>query len=259
MTSSHPLAQHDTHVHSTYSIDGRSSLHQLAEWGRHKLDCDALWITDHLEFDPHAQDFGFFNYDKTVEELEQISKASPKPSFFLGVEVDFQSRYLQQIEEFLSSYKFDFVIGAVHYIKGRIDKGYYLKYGQRAYDDYFAECQAAVHSGLIDSLGHFNRPAGMNPTVEFNRLENMQAVLEALLDEKVALELNTRHFERSDMLEIMRAYTKIGGEMVTLGSDAHHASSIMLNFGRAKALLTRSRIENLAIFADRKAQSIPIC
>ncbi|MFQ5979475.1 MAG: histidinol-phosphatase HisJ family protein [Candidatus Heimdallarchaeota archaeon] len=259
MISSHHLAQHDTHVHSTYSTDGRSNIHQIAEWGRHKLDCDALWITDHLEFAPQDQDFGVFNYEKIVEEIKQISRAFPKPSLFLGVEVDFQSRFLEQIEEFLSSYEFDFVIGAVHYVNGRIDKEFYMKYGHRAYDAYFAECLAAVNSGLIDSLGHFNRPAGINPAVEFNRLEKMQAVLEALLNEGVALELNTRHFERSDMLEIMRMYTGIGGKMVTLGSDAHHASNIMLNFRKARALLARSSIEDLVIFADRKAYSIPIC
>jgi histidinol-phosphatase (PHP family) len=252
------LALHDTHVHSTFSIDGLSTIRQYAEWGCYKLDCDAIWVTDHLDFGADSQGFGPFHYEKIAEEIKQISGEFPRLRLFFGVEIDFQSRFLKIIEEFLSSHRLDFVIGAVHYIKGRRDRNFYLAHGERAYDAYLDECLAAVNSGLIDSLGHLNRPAGINPTVNFNELKKLQLVLDALIDEKVALELNTQPFDQAVLTRTIKSFKQVGGEMVTLGSDAHHVLGLMRHFNKAKHLLLQSKIDNLTVFVERRAKSVQI-
>ncbi|MFX0115881.1 MAG: PHP domain-containing protein, partial [Candidatus Hodarchaeota archaeon] len=195
---------------------------------------------------------------KIVEEIKQIANEFPRPHIFFGVEVDFQSKFRKIIEEFLSSHSLDFVIGAVHYINGRRDRNFYLTYGERAYNAYLDECLAAINSGLIDSLGHLNRPAGINPAVNFIELSKLQLVLEALIDEKVALELNTHPYAQSMLSPIMKSFIRVGGEMVTLGSDAHHVLGLMRDFSKAKRLLIRSKINNLTIFVERRAKSVQI-
>ncbi|MHA2271770.1 MAG: PHP domain-containing protein [Candidatus Hodarchaeales archaeon] len=252
------LANHDTHVHSTYSYDGKSTIRQITEYCCYKLDCDAIWITEHLEFDGGDNGSPFFNYDKIKEEIQLLSSEFSRPRLFLGVEIDFQSELIKPIEEFLSSHRFDFVIGAIHHISGNSQKISHLGHDDRFYDDYFDECLAAVNSGLIDSLGHLMRPISFNPDFDFYESSGLQTVLEALSEEKIALELNTRHFEFSHTLKIIKNYTSYSGNMITLGSDAHHHSKLMLDFDKGKNLLLRSRINELTVFIDRCARKIPI-
>ena len=248
------LTQHDTHVHTSFSSDGRSSLRQVAEWACYKLDCDAIWITDHLDFDLNDPEHGSCNPDKILEEIRQVSKDLVKPRLFIGVEVDFQSRFFTQIDEFLSSHRFDFVIGSVHRVNGHFFSGYV----QAAYDTYLEECIAAVDSGLFDSLGHLNRPAMNNPHIHFNLLEKLLELLELLVHEKVALEYNTRGINHLDFLHTMRLYKQLGGEKITLGSDAHHASKLMLDFDKAKKVLTKAKITNLTVYIDRTPRFVPL-
>ncbi|MFW9916177.1 MAG: PHP domain-containing protein [Candidatus Thorarchaeota archaeon] len=252
------LLAHDTHVHSTYSYDGKSTMRQIAEYCCYKLDCDAIWITEHLELDLSGNSIPFFNYDKIAEEIQLLSSEFSKPRLFLGVEVDFQSNIVKQIEEFLSSHRFDFVIGSIHHTSSFPQLISHLGLEHRYYDEYFDECLAAVNSGLIDSLGHLLRPISFNLGGDIEKSPKLQTVLEALAEEKIALELNTRHFEFSNALKIMKSFTSYGGNMVTLGSDAHHHSKLMFAFDKGKNLLLRSRIDGLTVFIDRCAMKIPI-
>lgn len=252
------LANHDTHVHSTFSYDGKSTIRQIAEYCCYKLDCDAIWITEHLEFDLSDNSTLFFNYDKIAEEIQLLSSEFSKPRLFLGVEIDFQSKFIRPIEEFLSSHRFDFVIGAIHHISGKSQKIFHLGHGHGFFDEYLDECLAAVNSGLIDSLGHLMRPISFNPGFDFHESPKLQTVLEALGEEKIALELNTRHFEFSYALKTLKSFVCYGGNMITLGSDAHHHSKLMFAFDKGKNLLIRSRINELTVFIDRCARKIPI-
>ncbi|MDQ7797326.1 MAG: histidinol-phosphatase HisJ family protein [Candidatus Edwardsbacteria bacterium] len=237
----------DTHLHSRHSCD--SKMEPAAACRRAmELGLKALVFTEHVDFDPSDQGYGVYN-DKAVESsLADCRVLSGKHlKIYKGVEITYQPQYRDQIEKFINSHKFDFVMGSVHMVGlddvswpelaqkyfGRMEE-------EQAYGAYFQEVLKLVDSRLFDCLGHLDlckkygfKHYGAMSWQKYQR--PIKKILERAVQRDLMVEINTsglRHDPQETYpgLPAVMEYLKMGGTRLTLGSDAHQAEHIAHGF-----------------------------
>ena len=86
--------------------------------------------------------------------------------------------------------------------------------------------------------------------------EVIDQILEALIEGGKGLEVNTGGLKSglSDLhpcTDILKRYRQLGGEIVTVGSDAHNAQSMAADFDRAGKVLLDCGFRYYTIFEKR--------
>ena len=56
----------------------------------------------------------------------------------------------------------------------------------------------------------------------------------------------------------MKRYHDLGGELITLGSDAHAPEHIAYDFATAEAILKEIGFRYYTVFRERKAEQLPL-
>ena len=85
----------------------------------------------------------------------------------------------------------------------------------------------------------------------------MDEILNLLLDMGKGVEINTGGLKSGmrdlhPCLDILKRYRKMGGEIVTIGSDAHDAKNVAAYFGRAKEALEACGFRHYCTFEKRR-------
>ena len=138
----------------------------------------------------------------------------------------------------LKSRPFDFVIGSVHFVdgadpydeeywRGKTERRAYLGYLERIY-----EC-IRIHDDF-DVLGHLTYVSRSvyNPTknlLEYRDYSDIcDEIMKTVADKGKGMEINTSGVDRVGdflpSLDFIRRFRELGGEIVTVGSDAHDDS-----------------------------------
>jgi histidinol-phosphatase (PHP family) len=244
-----PRLPADLHVHSTCSIDGKSTFDEHCEAAR-AIGLGALCFTDHWDFDAQDPGYGRFNYDEYTELVEAArAKYAGTLTVFKGVEIDYQQRFEDEIRAALDGKRFDHVLGAVHYVDGRVLSARLLEEREleAVYASYLGEVSASAQSRLFGAIAHFDyvsKYAGPNKVLW--RSESLRRRLHETLFEVIksgaALEINTHGLVRAPRnfypaVELLQPYRELGGKRVTVGSDAHEAYEVGLGVGAAYAMV----------------------
>ena len=97
-----------------------------------------------------------------------------------------------------------------------------------------------------------------------NKIEVKPEILEKIIKRNIALEYNTGglnekcHFCNVQNEELFTLYKSLGGKLVTVGSDAHHAVGIGLTFKTATDHLKKLGFDSVYYYENRKPQMIKI-
>ena len=91
----------------------------------------------------------------------------------------------------------------------------------------------------------------------------LDEILGALISRGKGLELNTSGLRKGlpfahPNAEILRRYRELGGEIITLGSDAHSARDLAADFGTAKEMLKSAGFREIAVYHARKPDFVRI-
>jgi histidinol-phosphatase (PHP family) len=244
-----PRLPADLHVHSDCSVDGTCSMDALCE-AAVEIGLGAICFTDHWDFDEQDAGFGRFDYEAYTGQVEAVRATyAGRLVVFRGVEIDYQQRFEEEIRAALDGKRFDHVLGAVHYVDGRLlNAGLLEERGLEAvYASYMGEVRASAQSGLFGAVAHFDyvsKYAGPNKVLW--RSESLRRRLHETLFEVIksgaALEINTHGLVRAPRnfypaVELLRPYRELGGKRVTVGSDAHVAAEVGLGIGAAYAMV----------------------
>src|SRR5512136_1630648 len=148
----------DYHVHSTFSIDGRSSIGDMCQSAL-LLGLDEVGFSEHMDFeqeDPGRSNLDYEGYSSAIDVARETF--GDRLTIRKGVEVDYQSRHVKAIEQWLKGRMFDFRIGSVHFVTGKpIDLGGITQEALKSlYPAYCKEIILSVKSGLFDVVGHFD-------------------------------------------------------------------------------------------------------
>jgi histidinol-phosphatase (PHP family) len=133
---------------------------------------------------------------------------------------------------------------------------------RQAYLPYFEELLRAARSSLGDVLGHFDLvkrygTAHYGPFDPVRFEDEIRSILRAAVETGVGLEINTSGQRQSPgapypTSAVLRWYREIGGEVLTVGSDAHHADQLGAGVQDALALARATGFKAITTFEARK-------
>jgi histidinol-phosphatase (PHP family) len=228
----------DTHLHTDLSPDADVPIDAYAAQGVER-GIPEIAITDHVDFDPRQPAYRYADFairERTVREAAE-RWAPLGLAIRFGVEITYQRDRETEIRDHLRVNAYDFVIGSVHigpddpYIPTRVAAWCAGRSVQEIVAPYFDEVLAASRSGLFDALGHIDFVKRyVHPYVTAGDLANApelyEPILQALIDGGTGLEVNTSGLrqeagETYPSGAIVHRFRELGGERVTVGSDAH--------------------------------------
>lgn len=256
---------YDCHVHSKFSSDSSLELDcAIQESIEKKLF--GITFTDHLDLD-----FPGFESDYHVEPKKyfcDVYKAKEKYkneiNIFTGIEIGVQPHVIDETNKIIDSYKYDFILGSIHIVKKQdpYDKAFYQnKSKKQAYFEYLDEINNNIKLySNFDVLGHFDYIARYSPYPDPSMLYGdyivlLDEILKYLITNNKGLEINTSTYSKPLVqldCQVINRYRQLGGEIITLGSDAHSENMIASNFLMYSKIIKDCGFKYIAHFEDRK-------
>ena len=228
----------DFHMHSIISFDGEDTPQALLQAAEQK-GLKEICFTDHLDYDPLAQEPNL-TFDTAAYHAAYDGLTSNTVKIRRGMEFGMLPDNRAQFDADLKRCPFDFVLGSIHFVDG-LDV-YYPSYwegktvfeGERRFLEHTLACVQA-HDGF-DVLAHLTyiSKAWSNPTHRPVPFEEHRELVEEILKELVrknkGLEVNTSGMDCCGQFlpgwEHVRRFKELGGEIVTVGSDAHNVKRV---------------------------------
>jgi histidinol-phosphatase (PHP family) len=262
----------DLHLHSTCSADGVSDLVAYAQQAAcHRDDAGlaVLGFCEHADFDPRDRAYKYLDVARYDRELEAARRVGGDVRFCQGVEITYQAGLEDRIRAWLSLRRWDYVVASVHLVdyadgwamisESRAIEGYFEGHSQaEAYRPYFEELLRAARSGLGNVLGHLDLikrygTAHYGPFEPTDFEDEIRAVLQAIIETGMGLELNTSGWRQAPGepypgLQVLRWYWELGGQVLTVGSDAHHVDQMGAGIPEALDLARAAGFRAVAAF-----------
>lgn len=264
-----PMYLTDYHCHSILSADGVVPLSVMAQ---RALDAgmSEICITDH--FDLLTLDGKrVYDYD-WAPALEQYHKTAPQfeGRLKLKLGMEFGSGHIDPAvsERVLSQPELDFVIGSVHNQSQDLGGMDFYNLGYtvpedcyRALDDYFNSLERLASTPWYDVLGHIIYPLRyMHGLATMDRYyDRIAHILHTVVDAGKGIEVNTyRGRTVADWLPVLERYRDAGGELVTVGSDAHDPAYTGAGVREAYELLERLGFRYVTVYEKRRPQMVKL-
>lgn len=262
----------DCHVHSNNSPDGNDSVDKLCQFAADNAMA-VLTITDHCEVNAYYED----GYDKTiaasVKNIEEAKiKFDGRLKVLTGIELGQPLHDIKSAEKALSVANFDFIIGSLHNLDGKEDF-YYMDYQREdvylLLDQYYAELLQMAKWNQFDVLGHITYPlryicGDHGIEVDMQRYDDIiNEIFHVLVSNGKGIEINTSGLRQKigktlPDLKYVEQFKKMGGEIITLGSDSHKAEDIGSNIRDGAIIAKQAGFDNICIFENRKPIMLPI-
>ena len=263
----------DYHLHTRFAGDSQSEMDAVCARALARGLREIAFV-DHHDFETFSPEFNRLRLQEYRAEIERCRSIYGKRlAIRCGVEIGEAHAFPAQARELLASFDFDVVMGSLHFIgetatwNGQYFRRYTLEDGVRTY---FAELARMVAESDFDILGHFDVVLfAIYHTFGLVRLdytpyaEAVRSVLGTLVVRRKALEINTKSLrgrmgEPNPPLQVLRWYRELGGELLTLGSDAHEVESVGVGLELALAMAREAGFTHLASFEGRQATMVRI-
>lgn len=228
----------DYHMHSTLSHDGHNTPLEMAQAA---LDAGLkeICFTDHFDFkfEPGevADVWPAKKYHQTYDNV-----ALPGLSIKRGVEFGLTSWNIPELRKMAQEIPFDFIIGSVHFADGYdpYNPLYWVnKTVEQGFQVYLEETLRCVkiHEDY-DVLGHLtyvcksvhNPSHAPVPFADYRDLTD--EIMKILVSKGKGMEINTSGVDRAGAFlpsaDFLRRFKELGGEIVTVGTDAHDCSRV---------------------------------
>ena len=265
----------DSHMHSIVSRDSESPRADMAR-GAVEHGVSEICFTDH--FDILDIDGSYNpNYDWTPARQQQKlaqDAFGDKVKIRYGIEIgnvptDFEAGERVQQEPGL-----DQVICSVHNLSiaaGRLDfYDFVYKDAATCYvhlDDYFHTMLQSVQWGKFDTFGHIPYPMrymrdrdGQNVSLDRYQ-DQIREILKIIIEKGKGIEVNTKNWSeriRQDYFALMSTYKELGGEIVTVGSDAHSPEYVGTHILEVYEMLREIGFRYVTTFEARKPHFISL-
>lgn len=263
----------DYHVHSDFSSDSQAPMEQMIEKAI-SLGLKRICFTDHMDYDyPPVGKYSFiFDPDAYVRKIEELKSRYAKDIEILtGIELGLQPHLAERMTVLLASYPFDFVIGSSHVVDG-IDP-YYPEYWENRsiYDGIYRYYESIIENckvfngfnvyGHIDYIirylpGQLKSPVKMDYSYA-DYADILDEALKTIICLGKGIEVNSSalkygHSYPHPKPELLKRYKELGGELITIGSDAHKPEHLCYDFSILPDLLKDIGFKYYAVFIQGK-------
>ena len=267
----------DYHLHSSFSGDSEASMESMILKGI-ELELENMCFTEHMDMDYtyiKAEDIGMFdlNTKAYISKLQQLKEMySDKIHIYLGVELGLQPHLSEELKQYVKEYDFDFIIGSSH-ICNKKDPYYPYFYENRSEEEAYLEYFTSIVENIktfhqFDVYGHLDYVVryGPNQDKEYSYIrykEIIDQILTLLIKMGKGIEINTGGIsyglkELNPCTDIIKRYRELGGEIITVGSDAHSTNHLCHGFDKASDVLKACGFKYYAIFTNRTPSFIKL-
>lgn len=267
----------DYHMHTTFSDD---SSYEMEECIKDSIESgiDEICFTDHVDYgikddldiySGEKSEKNKFNvdYDKYFNDITILSnKYKDKITIKKGLEFGVQSHTIDKYNTLASKYNLDFVIMSVHRIenkgfwngnfqKGKTEPEYYREYYKTIYNLVQKFHNYSV-LGHLDLIKRYDDKDGYDSFTANKDL--IEKILKYIIDDGKGIELNasTEKYGISELMpskEILSLYHKLGGRIITIGSDSHSKKDIeRVNIKKFMNELKKIGFEEFCTFENMK-------
>lgn len=252
----------DYHVHSYFSEDTDCPMEKEIQKAI-ELEMDELCFTEHIDYD--ILTVIQCDYDSYFEEFFRMKeKYKNQITLKAGIEFGVQVHTIPQYEEAFQKYPFDFVILSFHqvdnkefwrqeYQEGKTQEEYNRGYYQEILDVVKKYKNYSI-IGHLDVLKRYD----LNGEYPFEKIKDLiEKIFEVVIADGKGIEINTSSFAyklKSLMpsREILELYYKMGGEVITIGSDAHNEERICDHIPEMQELLKNIGFKGIYTFDKMK-------
>lgn len=221
----------DYHMHTSFSDDSEYPMEEEIQQAI-SLGLDEICFTEHTDYGiPRYQICDDIAYKKEFERCKAIYGNRIQMKF--GMEFGMQTHSIPEFQKMFDRNDFDFVILSCHQIdhKELWKQEYQSGKSQREYNrGYYNEIYSVMKAyknysvlGHLDAIKRYDQ-CGICPFEEVEDL--VTAILKLAIKDGKGIEVNTSCFrygleDLTPARDIIRLYRSLGGEIITVGSDAH--------------------------------------
>lgn len=256
------------HCHSLCSMDGEASMTQMALAGA-EAGVELICFTDHCDtVDGDGAPCRDFSWEAVEAALALARQAvGDRVELRKGVELGCATQHPAYAMEILARPGIDFVIGSVHNPLFGKDY-YYLTYSdpavcRRLLREYCMQLLAVAKTDTYDVLGHLTYPLRYirwrdGVQVDMAECQDLlDAAMTAAIRQGKGIELNTSGYlncggQPMPPRELLVRYRELGGEIITIGSDAHIPARIAQGLADGMELLREVGFRYLTVYRERK-------
>lgn len=260
----------DFHMHSSFSGDSDTPMEEMILKGI-ELGLTHMCFTEHNDFDfPITEETpeGIFDLNPDAYLFDLIKyrqKYADRIHLLFGMELGLQPQLLRQNSILAKGYDFDFIIGSSH-ICNKKDPYYPPFYEGRSEEEAYREYFESVLENIkkfsnFDVYGHLDYVVRYGPNKDqnytFEKYQDiLDPILKLLIENGKGIELNTGGLknglkEFNPCSAILKRYQAFGGEIITIGSDAHVTNNIAAHFSKAADILQDCGFKYYTIFEKR--------
>ncbi|MDQ0050139.1 histidinol-phosphatase (PHP family) [Paenibacillus polymyxa] len=269
----------DYHTHHARCGHAIGSLEEYVQQGL-RLGLDQLGLSDHMPL-LHVKPADYYpemamsmeELPRYVEEcLELKERFKGQIDIRVGLEGDYIEGWEREIEDIITAYPWDYVIGSVHFL-GEWDVTDFRQVHHwegknvlEVYRTYYDAVSRAAATGLYDIMGHLDviKRFGYHPKPE--EMEELRVLersaLSAVARSGRAMELNASGLSKpcAEMFPSRRMLEEAFslGIPLTVGSDAHDPAKLSEHLEKARALLYEVGYRELAVFQHRERSLVPL-
>jgi histidinol-phosphatase (PHP family) len=260
----------DYHMHTRFSEDADDTPEAMCARAI-ELGIPEIGFSEHWDVGPYETNPRFFKPETWYSELERLRDLfGGQLTIRAGIEIAEPHLYPQETAEVLGRAPFDYVIGSVHFVgKNFMFNGeYFLTHSaDEVYSDYFAEMDRMVRTAEIDIVAHFDIPARAGKPIfgyEPTRYEQIiRAALKTIIARGLALDINVSGLRKPAQIImpdplILGWFAEMGGQRVTLGSDAHRLAEVSLHLEKGIQAIRAAGITHVTQFVQRQPRLVAL-
>lgn len=255
----------DYHVHTSFSADSEepieSYLNRMAALG-----IDEFCVTEHMAVNFHRGNW-MVDLDAYGKKMAEVQEQGYAVKFGVEADVNCAGEDVAELVGKLSQCQFDFVLASSHCFEEADPFMEVFFMGKdpidicRRYLTDWLVCLQRIDPKLFSCLAHVDYLAkGFGakylPDGVFRyeyAADEMDALLRYAVSQGKCIEINTSSFqslkgENPPALTWLRRYRELGGEYITLGSDAHNVGRFGENLELAAEAARKAGIRYIATF-----------
>ena len=271
------MIQADMHMHTLFSTDTEACPRDMADEAVRK-GLKTICFTDHFDKDDlEWGEEGIFDVDAYFVEMQKLQEEyAGKLNIRIGIELGLRTYLKDYYEELTKKYPFDFVIGSVHNVPYKKDAEGNILYTDPAAEKLFTDrtdkeayrlmmettLENVRTSDCFQTLGHLDYVVryGKSREKEYSYTDYsdiIDEILKLLIEKEKGLEVNSAGLKYGLPFahphpDVLKRYRELGGEIITIGADAHKPEHIAYDFAKAEEILKSCGFKYYTEFFEQK-------
>ena len=271
------MIQADMHMHTWFSTDSEACPRDMADEAVRK-GLQTICFTDHFDKDDlEWGEEGIFDVDAYFVEMQKLQEEyAGKLNIRIGIELGLRTYLKDYYEELTKKYPFDFVIGSVHNVPYKKDAEGNILYTDPAAEKLFTDrtdkeayrlmmettLENVRTSDCFQTLGHLDYVVryGKSREKEYSYTDYadiIDEILKLLIEKEKGLEVNSAGLKYGLPFahphpDVLKRYRELGGEIITIGADAHKPEHIAYDFAKAEEILKSCGFKYYTEFFEQK-------